>query len=236
MKEYRSPGKAASWRGPKLTAQRRATLLAVQCGRTGPLGPGRPERHSYRRAEEEHGRVPRRLRLPAVESRDEHDLIPVLELVVELPLEFPVGVIDKNKNAGTAVASAVCRRATIAATYTPSPSANMSSRSVTRCCFIHAIRKRMSAGRASPGTALGRMTECLGCWEKMRCKPPLCRCQRELVGHAVWQSHPNSSWISISSDPLTLAGDAWVRGAAAPKYPSPLVAGDAAGATVTAAG
>lgn len=60
-------------------------------------------------------------------------------------------------------------------THTPSPSMNISSRSLTRLSFIQAMRNRTSAGRPS-GAVFGMQTVCLGFWEKMRCRPPL-HCQ-----------------------------------------------------------
>lgn len=39
------------------------------------------------------------LRSATVKRRDEADLVAILQLVVELALEFPIGVIDENENA-----------------------------------------------------------------------------------------------------------------------------------------
>lgn len=43
-------------------------------------------------------RVVVELRLAAVESRDENNLIPVLQLVLEFALELPVRIVDENEN------------------------------------------------------------------------------------------------------------------------------------------
>lgn len=41
--------------------------------------------------------------LAAVKSRDEENVIPVLQLVRLLPLELPVGVVDEHEDAGAAI-------------------------------------------------------------------------------------------------------------------------------------
>lgn len=88
--------------------------------------------------------------LTTVESRDEDNLVPVLQLVLELTLQLPVGVVDEDKYSR----SAGGQLQTSTLTHTPSPSINISSRSLTRLSFIQEMRKRTSAGRPS-GAVLG---------------------------------------------------------------------------------
>lgn len=106
-----------------------------------------------------------------MKRRDEDNLVAVLELVVELTFKFPVGVIDEHEDPWAPVHQ-LCNIHQ-AQTYTPSPSTNMSSRSETRFFFIHWMRKRISAGLPEPGMVRGMWIVCLGCAEKIRCRPPL---------------------------------------------------------------
>ena len=56
-------------------------------------------------------------------------------------------------------------------TYTPSPSPNISTRSLNKLSFIHLIKYRIVTGESS--VVLGNLTVCFGLDENKRCRPPL---------------------------------------------------------------
>lgn len=101
-----------------------------------------------------------------MKSGDENNLVPISKLILQLPFKLPVRIINQDQNTWPPKIVRNQPLTRIRAkiqnpkkkTYTPSPSPNITSRSLNKFSFIHLTTYRIfnGSGGVVPGTKRGR--------------------------------------------------------------------------------